>query len=554
MDDIRQLIRSRRIRVAIDPEALPAPDFTGTDWDRVAGMLEGLAIGDSLGNTSESRLPADRGAAHGEIRDYLPNRHACHERVGLPSDDTPLAFRTLEHLLENAGNLDPAKLADTLASGPIFGLGSTVRSFLAARGESVHWLDAAQESAGNGALMRIAPILLPHLSSPGSRLWRDAVVASAVTHNDFASNASCAAFVAVLVEALGARPPVPRMFWLERFIQVAGELEGRAQRYVPRAPRYAHRRVSLAAFTREVVGQALEADLPAVEACNAWHSGAFLLETVPSVLYILERHGNDPEAAIVRAVNDTRDNDTIGAIVGAAVGALHGLEALPRRWRDGLLGRTDAGNDRRVFELVERARGRPNEDPEWLHRYVQDAVRRKLCTKVYCTTCGSTEFRDGWRAALAWASRYCANDRVERARVLAAGLARVQPESQEQEGRVEDAVRLLLFKMRSEGSLMIPACREILNGSWAGRVLVRMEEHYRADRDRAAKAVLSQEELQAAAAKRRKEREERHRARLAAKVEKDRAWRATHDVPPPRNSAPGTTSSASDPMSKKDYK
>jgi len=38
--------------------------------------------------------------------------------------------------------------------------------------------------------------------------------------------------------------------------------------------------------------------------------GAFLLETVPSVIYILMRHGNDPEESIVRAVNDTKDNDT----------------------------------------------------------------------------------------------------------------------------------------------------------------------------------------------------------------------------------------------------
>lgn len=534
MDDIRELFRRRRIRVAIDPETLPAPRFRGTDWDGVAGMLVGLAIGDSLGNTSESSLPADRRAAHGEIRDYLPNRHACNERVGLPSDDTQLAFRTLEHLLENAGKLDPARLADKLASGRIFGLGSTVRSFLSARREGGHWLEAAQESAGNGALMRIAPVLLPHLSAPGPGLWRDAVIASAVTHNDFASNASCAAFVAVLLEALGVTPPVPRMFWLERFVEVAGALEGRAQRYEPRAPRYAGRRVSLADFTREVVAEALRARLPAVDACNAWYSGAFLLETVPSVLYILERHGNEPEEAIVRAVNDTRDNDTIGAIVGAAVGALHGLDALPRRWREGLLGRTDEGNDGHVFDLVERARGAPNEDPDWLDRYVHDAVRRNLCTKIYCTTCGATEFRDGARAALAWTSRYCAGDWEERARDLAAGLARVRPEGKEQEDRVEDAVRLLLFEMRSEGSLLLPACRDLLNGSWAGTVLARMEEHYRADLARAAKHVDSQEELQAVAAKRKEERQERHRARLDAKVEKDRAWRETHDVPPPR--------------------
>jgi ADP-ribosylglycohydrolase len=94
------------------------------------------------------------------------------------------------------------------------------------------------------------------------------------------------------------------------------------------------------------------------EACDGWYSGAFLMETVPTVLYILMRHGDDPEEAIVRAVNDTKDNDTVGAIVGAAVGATHGVDALPLRWRDGLLGRTGAADDGRIFELVALAQQR----------------------------------------------------------------------------------------------------------------------------------------------------------------------------------------------------
>ena len=77
------------------------------------------------------------------------------------------------------------------------------------------------------------------------------------------------------------------------------------------------------------------------------------------MLYILMRHADDSETAMVRAVNDTRDNDTIAAIVGAAVGALHGREALPSRWIENLPGRvTYVGQDGRVFELIEQARQR----------------------------------------------------------------------------------------------------------------------------------------------------------------------------------------------------
>jgi ADP-ribosyl-[dinitrogen reductase] hydrolase len=92
------------------------------------------------------------------------------------------------------------------------------------------------------------------------------------------------------------------------------------------------------------------------DACAWWYSGAYLLETLPSVIYILMRHGHDPEEAIIRAVNDTKDNDTIAAIVGAAVGALHGKKGIPARWLKDLSGRTTDRDDGRVFELIKMAR------------------------------------------------------------------------------------------------------------------------------------------------------------------------------------------------------
>lgn len=98
--------------------------------------------------------------------------------------------------------------------------------------------------------------------------------------------------------------------------------------------------------------------VPTREARDAWYSGAFLLETVPSVLYILMRHGHDPEEALVRAVNDTKDNDTVAAIVGAALGALYGQDAWPARWVENLAGRTGADDDGAAFRLLDAACGR----------------------------------------------------------------------------------------------------------------------------------------------------------------------------------------------------
>jgi ADP-ribosyl-[dinitrogen reductase] hydrolase len=94
-------------KIALEPAPLlnRAPSALPEDWDfeRVEGMLLGLAIGDALGNTTESQLPATRRQLHGEIRDYLPNRYANDRPMGVSSDDSQMAFWTLEQLLEDVG-------------------------------------------------------------------------------------------------------------------------------------------------------------------------------------------------------------------------------------------------------------------------------------------------------------------------------------------------------------------------------------------------------------------------------------------------------------------
>ncbi len=355
---LHRLLAERRIELEpaplldVPPRTLDAPRKRLRD--RVEGMLLGLAIGDALGNTVEGQDPRARREAHGgEIRDYLPNHRAGGRAVGLPSDDTQLAFWTLRRLLED-GRLEPDALLREFASRPIFGIGRTVSEALRRYRNGTPWHEAGVPSAGNGALMRIAPVLLPHLPNPSPDLWADAALAAMITHDDRGSTASCIAFVALLWELLD-RDDVPAPeWWLDTFVATARELEGDAPLYTPRTPRIEYEG-PIWRFADERVRAALAEERDVVDACNAWHSAAYLLETVPSVLYILGRHGHDPEEAIVRAVNDTWDNDTAAAIVGAAVGALHGRRALPERWIAGLLGRTADNDDGEVFRLTAAA-------------------------------------------------------------------------------------------------------------------------------------------------------------------------------------------------------
>lgn len=347
----RDAIAIRRGEIFDKIPASPA----AVGWDRIEGMVLGLAIGDALGNTSESLVPAARAARYGEIRDYLPNRHAAGRRIGLPSDDTQMALWTLESLLE-AGGLSPDALARKFCSGQIYGIGSTVREFIRNHSDrGLPWFESGPASAGNGALMRIAPVLIPNFSSRSRDLWVDTALAAMLTRNDTASIASCMAFVSLLLDLMAMAGPPPADWWVEAFLAVVEDLDTGAV-YGTRGGRYSDYTGTFPAFVRRVLADARSRSLRTVEAADEWCSGAYLLETLPSVLYILACHADDPEEAIVRAVNDTRDNDTVAAIVGAAVGALHGVAALPARWVDGLSGRTRASDDGRLWQLLDGAR------------------------------------------------------------------------------------------------------------------------------------------------------------------------------------------------------
>lgn len=335
-------------------ETPPPPMPTTLNPDNIAGMLLGLAIGDALGNTSESLSPSQRHARYGEIRDYIEYQPDGRTPIGYPSDDTQLAFWTIEQLLMD-GRLIPDRLAEHFCNHPIYGIGQTVEKFLQNyQIQDLPWYQSGPQSAGNGALMRIAPVLLPHLTTVSADLWVDTALAAMLTHNDAASTSACIAFVSLCWSLLPMSAPPSPSWWIDHYVSVAQELEGMTHYHTRRKTSFNYRG-SLWRLVDEHVRAAYRQDLSVREACGLWYSGAFLLETVPSVLYILMRHADDPEEAIIRAVNDTHDNDTIAAIVGAAVGALHGQRQLPQRWQEGLSGRTRQWDDGRVQTLIEHA-------------------------------------------------------------------------------------------------------------------------------------------------------------------------------------------------------
>lgn len=337
-----------------DPDSMP-DDF---DFDRVEGMMLGLVIGEALGMPTERWLPNRRRLTSGEIRDY-PQGSQAGAPVELISDDMYLAFSTLEQMIADGG-FNPQRLAECFCHRHVFGRGFTVRQFISNYRSGLPWYQCGPKSSRNGAIVRIAPILIPHLPLATSDLWVDTALAAMITHNDAGSTAACLAWVNLLWSLLRMRAVPEPMWWLSTFCDVMREVEGAAC-YRVRSGKFFGYEGTIGQFLERHVAEAYDQGLSALDACNQWHSGVQMIETAPSVVYLLMRYGHDPEEAIVRAVNDTKDNDTIAAMVGAAVGALHGRAGLPARWIERLpLGsrQGDGTAAETIFELLAAARQR----------------------------------------------------------------------------------------------------------------------------------------------------------------------------------------------------
>ncbi len=74
---------------------------------------------------------------------------------------------------------------------------------------------------------------------------------------------------------------------------------------------------------------------------------------IPTCLYLLLTTDSFEEA-VIDVVNLGGDADTAGAILGAMAGAYHGVDAIPKRWLEGLQNRE--GIEARALALAQRSR------------------------------------------------------------------------------------------------------------------------------------------------------------------------------------------------------
>jgi ADP-ribosylglycohydrolase len=303
----------------------------GIDYrDRYRGCLLGVAIGDALGRPAEGMRAEAVAERFGRLRDFRPWRGWTSGPVGTVTDDTQLTKLVAESLVDRL-RVDPEDLARRLVAWlpQGRGMGVATRRAVEQLAAGVSWAVSGEDSDGNGAAMRVAPVGLAY-STDLDLLRRSAVLSSLPTHTGrtgLVGTVAQAHAVARLVHQRTGRLD-PEEF-LDGAVRVVSDLHDPG--VVERAP--LGRRVTISGLFDRLAG--LRGCEPA-EAFADLYNGALITESLPAAWWCFLASPEEPERVIETAVAGGRDADTVAALAGALVGAYNGESALPSRWLDDL--------------------------------------------------------------------------------------------------------------------------------------------------------------------------------------------------------------------------
>ena len=193
---------------------------------------------------------------------------------------------------------------DYSCSGNCFDIGITTREALSRYRQTGDPLAGSTDpqSAGNGSLMRLAPVAL--------RFWNDrpqlvsaAAEQSRTTHGAEEAVDACRAFAELLADA------------------IAGS---------PRADLLAPRRFDGAPAITEVLAGSWRG-----RPRDTIRSSGYVVHTLEAALWSVARTG-DFRNAVLLAANLADDADTVAAITGQLAGALYGVAGIPGSWLERL--------------------------------------------------------------------------------------------------------------------------------------------------------------------------------------------------------------------------
>jgi ADP-ribosyl-[dinitrogen reductase] hydrolase len=290
--------------------------------DRYVGAVLGLAAGDALGTTLEFRPPG----SFTPITDMVGGG-PFGLAPGQWTDDTSMALCLGESLLE-CGGFDAAdqmrrylrwwREGHWSSTGACFDIGNTVRSALERfrRTGDPYSGPTGEHTAGNGSLMRLAPVALYFARDPALAV-RMAGESSLTTHGAPAAIDACRYFAALLTGALAGATKEELLG--AAYAPVAGLWE--------REPlHHAVRSVSEGSFRTKVP--------PRIRGTG------YVVDSLEAALWAFATT-DDFRTGALAAVNLGDDADTTGAVYGQLAGAYYGASAIPEEWKARLTRRAE---------------------------------------------------------------------------------------------------------------------------------------------------------------------------------------------------------------------
>ncbi len=308
----------------------------GVDYRaKYRGALIGGAIGDALGRPWEGRGPSAAQAEFESLGRYRKWSGWKSGPTGTVTDDTQLTMSVGDSICA-LGYLDPEDLSrrfvEWLAVGR--GKGAATVEAVTALHAGTAWFRAGARSAGNGAAMRVAPIGLRN-AADANAIRRDGAISALITHATEMAvvSAIAQAFMVAQCLHLDAGDLTTDGLRSKLLNGLAIVLDGVAEEAVPERRRDRPGLFRLRDRLTEVASRSFAA---AADAFEYFHNGAFVLESLPAALWCFLRHWDDPGQAILTAVSGGYDADTVAALTGTLVGALHGEGGFPSPWLDEL--------------------------------------------------------------------------------------------------------------------------------------------------------------------------------------------------------------------------
>lgn len=279
-------------------------------------------MGDALGGPVEFMDSAAIARKHGRVSEMIGGGWLALQ-PGQWTDDTAMALDLAQSLVDKndfAADDIASRFVAWLDSSPP-DVGNHTRAVLGRmRGDhlpgnkGVDWKTASQgvqrlnpSSAGNGSLMRCAPVALWDYNETSARI-EHSKVSSEITHAHQECQWSCAIaneLIAGLIR-LGGRDAA-----LDTAMEECRD-----------APGHIRKRISLAP------GKARTELKPT----------GYVLDTLDCALWSL-MNSDSLEECVIEAINLGGDADTTGAVAGAFAGAFYGESQIPARWLDVLFER-----------------------------------------------------------------------------------------------------------------------------------------------------------------------------------------------------------------------